>query len=183
MEISLPWAEFISFWANWTLVGALIVGVIATYGIVVSGNIKENALKATTASLEKEAADARLETERVKAVVAWRTISLEASAALEKVLAAKPGAVNLRYIDGDPEALFFAIQFSKVLDNAHWQVAPGAVKPSNAIAFGVFLPDATGDDAIRLRTAFVAAKVEFTTTVVPQSGVSFLYQQFQTLRL
>lgn len=31
--------------ANWTLVGALIVGVLSTYAIVVSGNIKEKAFK------------------------------------------------------------------------------------------------------------------------------------------
>jgi len=45
MGMSLPSAEFISFWANWLLVGALVVGVIATWGIVVSGNVKETALK------------------------------------------------------------------------------------------------------------------------------------------
>jgi len=58
MGISLPWAEFISFWANWILVGALVVGVIATYGIVVSGNVKEAALKGELAAAGKDAADA-----------------------------------------------------------------------------------------------------------------------------
>lgn len=43
--MSLDWAEFISFWANWTLIGALLVGLLATYGIVVSGDVKETALK------------------------------------------------------------------------------------------------------------------------------------------
>ncbi len=42
MEISLPWAEDISYWANWTLVGALLIGVLATYAIVVSSNAKEH---------------------------------------------------------------------------------------------------------------------------------------------
>ena len=45
MAMSLAWAEFISFWANWVLVGALAVGLFTTYGIVVSGNVKETALK------------------------------------------------------------------------------------------------------------------------------------------
>jgi hypothetical protein len=30
--MSLTWAEFISFWANWTLIGALIVGVVVKDG-------------------------------------------------------------------------------------------------------------------------------------------------------
>lgn len=39
--MTLSWAEFVSYWANWILVGALITGVLATVGIVVSANIKE----------------------------------------------------------------------------------------------------------------------------------------------
>jgi hypothetical protein len=34
-------ADDVSWWANWILVGALLVGVAATYAIVVSGNIKK----------------------------------------------------------------------------------------------------------------------------------------------
>ena len=41
MEMSLPWAEYISNVSNWTLVGALIVGALATLGIVLSTNAKE----------------------------------------------------------------------------------------------------------------------------------------------
>jgi F0F1-type ATP synthase assembly protein I len=43
--MSISWAEFISTWSNWVLIVALIVGVLATYGIVVSGNVKETELK------------------------------------------------------------------------------------------------------------------------------------------
>jgi hypothetical protein len=125
------------------------------------------------AELEKDAANARLETEKIKEVVAWRTIQPESASELEKVLAAKPGAVNLRYMDGDPEALFLAIQISQILTKAHWQVAPGAVKPSNAIVFGIDLPDATGADAQALREAFTAAKVPFSPNALPTAGISF----------
>jgi hypothetical protein len=44
IAMSLPWAELISFWSNWVLIVALIIGVAATYGIVVSGNVKESHL-------------------------------------------------------------------------------------------------------------------------------------------
>jgi len=123
------------------------------------------------ATLEKEAADARSETERLKQVVAWRTIAPVDALKLENALVGKPGAVNLRFMDGDPEALFLAIQFSQILSKAHWQVAPGALKPANAIVFGISLPDATSADAQTLRAAFVAAGIAFSPNPVPGGQV------------
>ena len=147
-------ADDVSWWANWILVGALMVGVAATYAIVVSGNIKEANLKrelkekddaletykltvdgkvadakregieagktagdalVRAAGLEKEAATARLETEKLKQVVAWRTLSPDVRAKLDKVLASKPASVNLRYMDGDPEAMYLGVQMTEVL--------------------------------------------------------------------
>src|ERR1700726_3955452 len=52
--MSLPLAEFISFWSNWILIGALIVGVVATYGIVVSGNVKESAANTKIADAKRD---------------------------------------------------------------------------------------------------------------------------------
>jgi hypothetical protein len=180
--------------ANIFLIGALAIGVIATVLVVWMGNVKEEHLRreiaetnaraeeakaasaganARAAELEKEAANARLETERIKEAVAWRVIPPESISELEKVLAAKPGSVNLRYMDGDPEALFLAIQISQILSKAHWKVAPGAVKPDNAIVFGIGLPDVAGVDVQTLRVAFSAAKVPFSTNALPPAGVSF----------
>lgn len=104
------------FWANWTLVGALVIGVAATYAIVVSGSIRDANLKRElsssserTVGLEKEAADAQLETERLKQVVAWRSIPPGNASELGKVLVAKPGSVNLRYTDGRrPRSVIFS---------------------------------------------------------------------------
>jgi len=125
------------------------------------------------AELEKEAASARLETEKIKRVVAWRVISPPIASALETALAAHPGSVNLRYMDGDPEALFLAIQISQILKKAHWHVAPGATKPANTIVFGILLPDAAGLDAQTLRGAFSAANVSFSTDSLPPGGTEF----------
>jgi hypothetical protein len=127
------------------------------------------------AELEKEAASSRLETEKIKGVVGWRTIKPEVASELERALAANPGSVNLRFMDGDPEALFLAIQFSQVFSKAHWQIAPGALKPANAIVFGIGLPDSSGTDAQRLRAAFTAAGIEFSPNPVPRAQPS----QFQ----
>ena len=140
-------------------------------GIEAGKAANDAALRA--AELEKEAALARLETERIKAVVAWRAIPAENAAKLEQFLAAQQGSVNLRYIDGDPEALFLAIQISQIFAKAGWQVAPGAIKPSNAIVFGLALPDAGGPDADTLRKAFTGAAIAFSTDPVPDASVSF----------
>lgn len=125
------------------------------------------------AELEKEAANARLETEKIKKVVAWRIIPPEDTSKLEQVLTAKPGSVNLRYTDGDPEALFLAIQISRILTKANWKIAPGAVKPPNAIVFGIDLPDANSVDAQTLREAFSAAKIPFSINALPVGGSGF----------
>ena len=124
------------------------------------------------AELEKEAANAKLETEQLKQVVAWRVLSPEVAAGLEKLLSAKPGSVNLRFMDGDPEALFLAIQISKILEKAKWQIAPGAVKPPNSIYVGLGLPNSSGTDAQTLRDAFSSLKIPFSTEA-PAEGVAF----------
>jgi hypothetical protein len=125
------------------------------------------------AELEKEAANARLLTEQIKAVVAWRTLTPQMASHLEKVLLAKPGAVNLRWMDGDPEALFLAIQISQILRKAKWQIAPGALKPANVIIFEISLPDSNSSDAGTLREAFTAAAIPFSTAPIPVAGAGF----------
>jgi hypothetical protein len=137
-----------------------------------AGKTAGNALL-KAAELEKEAATARLETEKIKAIVAWRTFSESQAKDLERVLATKPGSVNLRWTDGDPEALFLAIQVSQVLQKANWRVAAGSFKPANQMLFGLILPPEAGDDADTLRQALSAARVSFSSIPVPQDGASF----------
>lgn len=137
-----------------------------------AGKTAGNAL-VRAAELEKEAASARLETEKLKQVVAWRVISPTEALALENALATHPGSVNLRYMDGDPEALFLAFQISDILTKAHWKIAPGSSKPANAIVFGIALPDTDSADALTLRKAFSTAKVPFSTGPLPLGGMAF----------
>ncbi|KJC36966.1 hypothetical protein UP09_27190 [Bradyrhizobium sp. LTSP885] len=137
-----------------------------------AGKVAGDAL-VRAAELEKEAATARLETEKIKSVVQWRTFSASQNADMEVVLSAKPGSINLRWMDGDPEAMFLAIQLSQVLQRARWSVAPGAVKPANGIIFGLLLPPEAGDDAETLRKALIAAKLSFSAVPAPAEGVSF----------
>jgi hypothetical protein len=103
--------------------------------------------------------------------VKWR--SIPDGTAFERTLAAQPGAVNLRWQDGDPEALFLAIQISQILQQAGWQVAPGSFKPANSILFGVVLPPVAGVDADTLRDALKAARIPFSSVPVSSDGASF----------
>ena len=52
-------ADDVFFWANWALVAALVLGVLATYAVVVSGNIRDENLKRELA--EQSARSAQLE--------------------------------------------------------------------------------------------------------------------------
>ena len=123
------------------------------------------------AQLEKEAANARLETEKIKQAVAWRSIPSEAASSLESALAASPGAVNIRYTEGDPEALVLAIQFARIFERAHWEVALGALKMIGAIFTGIDIPPHVGTDMETLQDAFRAAQIPFLSEPIPASGV------------
>jgi hypothetical protein len=127
------------------------------------------------AGLEKEAALAQLETEKIKAVVAWRTLEPKAAASLESALAAHPGSVNLRWTDGDPEAMFLAIQFDQLLNKAHWKVAAGASKLGGMLPFGIHVPQESSTDGKVLRAALSAAQIPFTAVPWPPStgGLEF----------
>lgn len=51
-------ADSIYFWANWALVGALVVGLFATWAIILSGNARDRALRQELAAATKSAAKA-----------------------------------------------------------------------------------------------------------------------------
>ncbi len=125
--------------ANWLLVASLVVGVVSTYAIVASGKIRdaeskrdlaharEGAAKANerAAQLEKEAASARLETERLKGLMAWRRITAQQHA---RIVAALKGKITepvwVEFVDSDPEATQFHADLWQTLKdagvNVHW---------------------------------------------------------------
>ena len=75
-------AEDVSWWANWILVGALLVGVAATYAIVVSGNIKEANLKRELR--DKDDAFDRYKIDAGKQISAANAVGEAAKADVEK---------------------------------------------------------------------------------------------------
>ena len=119
---------------------------------------------------KKGAARVSLEAEKLKQTIAWRVLPPETASQLQKILSVKPGAVNLRYIDGDPESLYVAIQFNKILQNANWTVGAGSLKVPSLL-FGILLPDADSADAKTLREALTDAKISFSTDKIPPGPV------------
>lgn len=180
--------------ANTIYIGAVVVAAVATFAIYqISQEIsardmiekqaakdqveiaKSDAAKANerAARLENEAAQAKLEQEKLKASLAWRTLSKDQADKLSQVAAKITGSVNLRYTDGDPEALFFAIQIGNLLSVAKWNVAPGSVKYQNALAFGIHIEPDGSHDAALLRDALSAAAIPYTNEPTPPIGSAF----------
>jgi hypothetical protein len=77
--------DAVFFWANWILIGALVLGVLATYAIVVSGNIRDRKLNLTLSERASDAAHANLKI----SVLDVRAKQLEADAAAANERAAR----------------------------------------------------------------------------------------------
>jgi hypothetical protein len=77
-------------------------------GIVAEAN-------ARAAEANASAAKARLETERLRAQVAWRRLSPEQGDRLSAALASKVSQLHLEFLQGDPEATQFADDFLSAL--------------------------------------------------------------------
>jgi hypothetical protein len=147
--MSLAWAEFISFWSNWVLIGALVVGVLATYGIVVSADVKEAAFKREIASAGKVAETAR--ENAAKAIERAADLEVKAEQAKERAAAAElkleqarreldirrldvrafesrlqgiaPTRVLVSHSRGDPEARLLADSILAALNRIGWPVS------------------------------------------------------------
>ena len=58
MGMSPETANLVSFWGNWILIGALILGVLATFAVVVSGIVKDRAFEEYKVGASMRVADA-----------------------------------------------------------------------------------------------------------------------------
>ena len=176
------------------MVGSLILGALAATAIVVTtqrsikwnGAVREKDAEAfekykvdageRTATLEKAAQDARLETELIKARVAWRTLPPDQLQSLTSILAATNGSVTLAYVQNDPEAIYLTTVLSNVFNAANrfepaskWHVEAQPRMYSDRNIFGVHIFGKNPDVVAAIRHAFEFAKVEYLTDDVPEA--------------
>jgi hypothetical protein len=157
-NMSVDMAELVSFWANWMLIASLVVGVIATFGVVLSSSVKEQFAAARISANEVEtarakesaarsnerAAEAELKLEQLRNQIAPR--HLDRTKFIDALKGQPSAPVEVMYITEDAEAFEFAQQIRQALEAAGWQVTkygpiPRDLKianslPSTAMAVG-----------------------------------------------
>lgn len=133
---------------------------------------------ARASDFENQAAQARLEAEKIKQAVAWRTIPEDVTRSLISELSAHKGSVNLRWTNGDPEAMFVAIEFSQILGKAGWKIGSGA-STMRLLPFGIHIPNDDSADGKALRAAFEKVHIQFSAEPWPSNafGLEFAVER------
>ena len=117
------------------------------------------------ANSEKDAANARLETERLRAQVAWRRVSLEQHAKLVEALSTHCFSMYFEFSQADPEATQFAEDIFKSL-----KAIPGInVYPPHPLTVppapsGVTVSGAESSDRTALESALLKAGIKYRTS-------------------
>ena len=166
---------------------ALIVGLIATalaavavcfttYGVVYTQKIeaaeKDRVLERYKLDADKKIADAKLETERLRAQVAWRRISPEQHSKLIKALSGNSFAMYFEFSQSDPEATQFAEDIYKCIVSI-----PGiTVYPPHPLVLppaprGLTVSGTDGVDKTALESALTSAELEFTVSGASEGAV------------
>jgi hypothetical protein len=171
------------FWANWVLVGSLILGVVATYAIVWSGTIRDTALrkelaaqnsrsaelgaqaqelKLKVAEAETRASEAQLALERFKAP---RTITDPQAEVIRNALQPYPGITIDIFMVGDTlEIVGLANRLSEILTSSGWH--PRMWRPMSGAAVGVLIVTKDSSDshlelaAVSLANSLAAIGIE-----------------------
>jgi hypothetical protein len=130
--------------------------------------VRAAALEKEAARLAKDAEEAKLETEHLKAQVAWRHLSPDQRKMIVDDLSGKTLAIHFDYSQNDPEAMQFSEDLLKAIRDAgiiaytHPLVAPPP--PPGVIIFGT-----ENDPACQaLKSALERANVQF--KLAPRNG-------------
>jgi hypothetical protein len=135
-------ADVISWWANWILVGALVVGMLATYAIVVSGNVKEANLKRELAEQARRTAEAELARAKIEARLAPRLLPQSRQNELASKLSKFKGQrVTIVASPSTPESEMFARTLGAPLKDAGWEltILPGTATATYLFPTGVII--------------------------------------------
>jgi len=161
-----PFWETVFRWATWTAAGAGGLSIAAAFvsawvGYEITGATQREAdqkiagaqAQAATATeraaaLENDAAQARLELERLKSIVNWRVLDPAKLTRLATALGRSKGSVTLRYVATDAESVAMAVQLSRAFEAANaatgriiWELGPDAHVYANRLVFLTHVPD------------------------------------------
>jgi len=193
VPIRTTWLGFSSgFWDHSLIVGLTLAALVAVCVVVVTwGSIAthkreaaeaDRALVVYKSDAEQKIAvansiaeTARLEQERLKQLVKWRTVLPDDMKALVAELAKGSGEIDIAFAPSDPESEYFAFKiigndgFAAVNDSGgaiKWRVY---LRPwiSNAMFFGIAIPGPENAQINLLRRAFSAAHIKFSTEMPP----------------
>ncbi|MCP3924324.1 MAG: hypothetical protein GY714_17250 [Desulfobacterales bacterium] len=121
-------ADNIYIWANWTLVGALVLGVLSTYAIVASGNIRDSELKRelkekdkSIATANARALEAQLALEKLKQLKQPRNITKDGQVRISSKIKSYSGILFDIAATTSKESLALVEQIEKILILADWK--------------------------------------------------------------
>ena len=165
----------------WSLFGAAIVAAIVAGATACSVIANKREAAASAAALDRykiaagvkisvadaRAAAAELETERLKSLVIWRSISEVAAKGLAARLAAHKARITLGMISNDPEAFSLTAQLQPIFEKAGWESVPMSGWWGKWLPVGVHI---YGSDKVTLKfleDAFAAEHIQFSTDAPP----------------
>ena len=130
--------------------------------------------------LMKEANEARLEQERLKAVLAWRTIPKTARTNIASRLAQHVGTVTIAYIQNDPESIFFAVSIKEIFEEANniakqpiWHVSIEPRMYSDKAVFGLYISGQGNSVSTQaIQQAFSSQNIPFSPQHMPNQGIN-----------
>lgn len=183
-------ADDIFYWANWALVGALILGVVATCAIVVSGNDRDRALKKelkdkdeSIANANARTKEAELKLEELRRQVGPRHVNRDAF--LNSIQGDIKGKVEILYSRDDPECFEVAQQLWQLLITAKWDVtAPVPIpqnNPSDTLVLGPTSMTVSGQPSGVTIAAYSISEQESSATLQQMTGKDWLKTPYTVL--
>jgi hypothetical protein len=128
-------------------------------------NVEITNTQADIAQAQREAAEARLEQERLKSIVVWRNFTPAKMRELVDLLRATSSEpaykVLITYAANDPEAQFFAMDIHNALTLAFWKVWPPIPRTFQFQYFELRVPPPENEAVRALRAALSTAGIPF----------------------
>lgn len=165
--LGLP-VETVSEWANRLYIVFTVIAIagaalalIASFFMWRTGSILTRLSDEKIAALSKDAADARLEQEKLRAQLAGRRINKETYAHLIQSLGATHHSIILQTMM-DGEATIYAADWKKVFEDAGWTIA-GTEFPVGEVWHGLILFNSQSDqEAVELiRNTLMTLNIPF----------------------